>query len=122
VTRSNTRRPLSAALNDPQQASSELSSLVSFEGLPGTLGLAEGGGGDATSQLPVLSPRNSACLLVPVATALFLTGTLGSSRFVVLEALQSADHVLTIHGTAPPGPGPLVIGAVAGTPSKRGGT
>ena len=63
MTRSNARRrPSSAALNGPQQASSELRSPVFFEGLTGTLGLAGGGGGDATPQLPVLSPRNSAVL------------------------------------------------------------
>jgi hypothetical protein len=59
-----------------------------------------------------------------VSSALFLTGTFGSSWFAVLEALQNADYVLTTRGTAPPppGPAPLGIGAVTGAPGKRGGT
>jgi hypothetical protein len=109
-----------AALDEPQQALSALRSPVSLEGL--TLGLAGGGGGGAAPQPPGLSPRNLACLRALVAAALFLAGTLGSSWFAVLEALQNADYVLTTRGTAPPGPAPLGIGAVAGTPSKRGGT
>jgi hypothetical protein len=65
-----------------------------------------------------------ACLRALVAAALFLlvAGTLGSSWFAVLEALQNADYVLTIPGNAPPGLAPLDVDAVAGTPSKRGGT
>ena len=62
-----------------------------------------------------------ACLRELVSSALFLTGTFGSSWFAVLEALQSADYVLTTR-TAPPGPAPLRIGAVTGTPGKRSGT
>jgi hypothetical protein len=84
--------------------------------------LAGGGGGGATPQSPRLSPHNLACLQALVAAALFLAGTLGSSWFAVLEALQNADYVLTIPGTAPPGLAPLDIDAVAGTPSERGGT
>ena len=102
-----------AALDEPQ-------GFVSLEGL--TLGLAGSGGGGATSQLPGLSPRNFACLRPLVVAALFLAGTPGSSWFAVLEALQNADYVLTTRGTAPPGPAPLGIGAVAGSLSKRGGT
>ena len=109
-----------AALDEPQQPSSALRSPVSLEGL--TLGLAGGGGGGAVPQPPGLSPRNLACLRALVAAALFLAGTLGSSWFVVLEALQNADYVLTTRGTAPPGPAPLGAGAVAGTSSRRGGT
>jgi len=109
-----------AALDEPQQPSSALRSPVSLEGL--TLGLAGGGGGAAAPQPPGLSQRNLACLRALVAAALFLAGTLGSSWFAVLEALQNADYVLTTRGTSPVGPAPLGIGAVAGTPSKRGGT
>ena len=108
-----------AALDEPQQPSSALRSPVSLEGL--TLGLAGGGGGGATPQPPGLSPRNLACLRALVAAALFLAGTLGSSWFAVLEALQNADYVLTTRGTALPGPAPHGTGAVASTPSKRGG-
>ena len=55
---------------------------------------------------------------------MFLAGTLGSSWFVALEALQNADHVLTTRGTAPPGSAALGpnTGAISGTPTKRGGT
>ena len=109
-----------AALDEPQQASPALRSPVSLEGL--TLGLAGGGGGGGAPQPPGLSPRNLACLRALVAAALFLAGTLGSSWFAVLEALQNADYVLTTRGTAPPGSAPLGTGAVSGTPSKRGGT
>jgi hypothetical protein len=101
---------------------SALRSPVSLQGL--ALSLARGGGGGAASQPepPGLSRRNSACLRTFVAAALFLTGTLGSSWFAVLEMLQNADYVLTTRGTALSGPAHLGIGAVAGTPSKRGGT
>ena len=109
-----------AALDEPQQPLSALRSPVSLEGL--TLGLAGGGGGGTTPQPPGLSPRNLACLRALVAAALFLAGTLGSSWFAVLEALQNADYVLTTRGTALPGPVPHGTGAVASTPSKRGGT
>ena len=108
-----------AALDEPQQASATLRSPVSLEGL--TLGLAGGGGGGAAPPPPGLSPRNLACLRALVAAALFLAGTLGSSWFAVLEALQNADYVLTTRGTAP-GPAPHGTAVVAGTPSKRGGT
>jgi hypothetical protein len=47
-----------------------------------------------------------------VSDARFLAGTLGSSWFTVLEALQNVDSVRTTRGTAPPGPAPLGIGAV----------
>ena len=109
-----------AALDEPQQVSSASRSPVSLEGL--TLGLAGGGGGGVAQQQPGLSPRNLACLRALVVAALFLAGTLGSSWFAVLEALQNADYVLTTRGTAPPGPATPVIGAVAATQSKRGGT
>jgi hypothetical protein len=71
---------------------------------------------------PGLSPRNLACLRALAPAALFLAGTLGSSWFAVLEALQNADYVLTTRGTAPPDPTPICIGTVTGTPSKRCGT
>ena len=109
-----------AALDEPQQPSSALRSPVSLEGL--TLGLAGGGGGGGAPQPPGLSSRNLACLRALVAAALFLAGTLGSSWFVVLEALQNADYVLTTRGTTSPGPAPPGTGVIAGTPSKRGGT
>jgi hypothetical protein len=57
-----------------------------------------------------------------VVAALFLVGTLGSSWFAALEALQNAYYVLTTRGAAPPGQAPLGIGTVAGTLSKCGGT
>jgi protein MON2 len=55
---------------------------------------------------------------------MFLAGTLGSSWFAVLEALQNADYVLTTRGTAPPSSATLGpnTGATSGTPIKRGGT
>jgi hypothetical protein len=109
-----------AALDEPLQASSSARPPVSVEGF--TLGLAGGGGGGAAPQLPGLSPRNLACLRVLVAAALFLAGTLGSSWFAVLEALQNADYVLTTRGTAPPGSAPPSTGTVGGMPSKHGGT
>lgn len=109
-----------AALDEPMQASLSVRSPVSLEGF--TLGLAGGGGGGAAPQPPGLSPRNLACLRALVAAALFLAGTLGSSWFAVLEALQNADYVLTTRGTAPPGSAPSSSGTVGGTPSKRGGT
>jgi hypothetical protein len=51
---------------------------------------------------------------------LFLAGALDPSWFVVLEALQNTDYVLTTRGTAPPGPASLNTGAAAGTLTKRG--
>ena len=107
-----------AALDEPQQSVSALRSPVSLEGL--TLGLAGGGGGNAASQPPGLSPRNLACLRALVAAALSLGGTLGSSWFAVLEALQNADYVLTTRGTTSPGPAPA--SAAVGTSGKRSGT
>jgi hypothetical protein len=61
--------------------------------------------------------RNLACLPALVTGELFLAGTLGSSWFTVLEALQNADYVLTTRGTAPPRLSPLGTGTIAGTPS-----
>jgi hypothetical protein len=65
--------------------------------------------------------RNLGCLRTPLTAALFLAGTLGPSWFAVLEAVPNADYVPATCGTAP-GSAPLGTGAVAGTPSKRGGT
>jgi hypothetical protein len=103
------------ALDESQHVSSALRSLMSLAGP--TLGLAGGGGGGAAPQLPRLSQRSLVCLRARVAAAIFLAETLGSSRFVVLEAPQIADYRAFLP-PAPPGPAPLVIGAVAGTPSK----
>ena len=91
-----------------------------LEGL--TLGLAGDGAGGAAPQPPGLTPHNLACLRALVGAALFLAGTLGSSRLAILEALLNVDYVLTTCGTAPPVLAPLGIGAVAVTPRKRGGT
>ena len=65
--------------------------------------------------------RNLGCLRTPLTAALFLAGTLGPSWFAVLEAVPDAAYVPATCGTAP-GSAPLGTGAVAGTPSKRGGT
>ncbi|EJD40839.1 hypothetical protein AURDEDRAFT_115706 [Auricularia subglabra TFB-10046 SS5] len=43
---------------------------------------------------PGLGDRNMACLKLLVACAVYLAGSLGSSWFSVLEALQNADYVL----------------------------
>ena len=99
-----------AALDDPPQTPSTRSP-VSLEGL--TLGLA---GATGPPQPPGLSVRNLACLRALVAAALFLAGTLGPSWFVVLEALQNADYVLTTRGTFPSSVPSHVAGA---TPIKR---
>jgi hypothetical protein len=66
-----------AVLDEPQQASSELRSPASLEGL--TLGLAGTVGGGAAPQLPGLSPRNLAGLRALVVAALFLARMPGSS-------------------------------------------
>jgi hypothetical protein len=76
-----------AALDEPPQAQQVPRSPVSLEGL--TLSLAGSGGGSGGGA--GLSPRNLACLRALVAAAMFLAGTLGSSWFAVLEALQNAD-------------------------------
>jgi hypothetical protein len=65
--------------------------------------------------------RNLGCLRTPLTATLFLAGTLGPSWFAVLEAVPDAAYVPATCGTAP-GSAPLGTGAVAGTPSKRGGT
>ena len=54
-----------------------------------------------------LSPHNPARLRALVTAVLFLARMLGSSWFAVLETPQSANHVFTKCGTAPPGPAPL---------------
>ncbi|THH26880.1 hypothetical protein EUX98_g7308 [Antrodiella citrinella] len=56
----------------------------------------------ATPLPPGLSERNMACLKVFIASALFLAGSLGSSWFHILEALQNADYVLTTKGAKAP--------------------
>jgi len=111
-----------AALDEPPQAQQTPRSPVSLEGL--TLGLAGSGGGSGSGSGAGLSPRNLACLRALVAAAMFLAGTLGSSWFAVLEALQNADYVLTTRGTALPSSATLGpnTGATSGTPTKRGGT
>ncbi|KAI0300723.1 hypothetical protein B0F90DRAFT_1722805 [Multifurca ochricompacta] len=92
-----------AALDESPQTPTHLHarSPVTLEGL--TLGLA-GATSSSTPQAPGLSARNLACLRALVAAALFLAGTLGTSWFAVLEALQNADYVLTTRGTTPSGP------------------
>src|SRR6266581_1950419 len=87
-----------AMLNKPPQVWQSPRSLVSLEML--TLGLAHRSGGSGSGSGAGLSPCNLACLRAFVAAAVFLTGKLGPSWFAVLDALQSADHVLTTHGTA----------------------
>jgi len=84
---------------------------VSLEGL--ALGLAGTSRGSRSGAR--LSPQNLGCLRALVAAAMFLAGTLGPSWFVVLEALQNADYVLTTHGTAPPGS--AVLGPNSGVSS-----
>jgi len=90
-----------------------------LEGL--TLGVAGRGGASGSSA--GLSLRNLGCLRALVAPAMFLAGKLALSWFVVLEALQNVDYVLTTRDTAPPGSAALGpnSGAPSGTPSKRGG-
>ena len=104
-----------AALDEPSQGQAPRSP-VSLEGL--TLGLEGTGGGSGSGA--GLSPRNLGCLRALVAAAMFLAGTLGPSWFVVLEALQNADYVLTTRGTAPPGSAVLgpSSGVSSGTPAE----
>lgn len=61
--------------------------------------------------------------LALVAAATLLAGTLGTSWFAVLDALQNVDYVFTSWGTAPPGSAALGsnTGGTSGTPSQRGG-
>ena len=108
-----------AALDEPPQGQHAPRSTVSVEGL--TLSLPGSGAGSGSGA--GLSPRNLGYLRALVAAAMFLAGTLGPSWFVVLEALQNADYVLTTRGTAPPGSAVLGprTGVTSGTPSKRGG-
>ncbi len=72
------------------------------------------------AQPPGLSERNMACLKALVASALFLAGSLGSSWFDILEALQNADHVLTMKGARAPTSKRNTIGPGAGSlPASR---
>ena len=64
--------------------------------------MAGGGEGGTAPQPPGLSLRDL-CLRALVAAALFVAGTLDSSRFVAAEALQNADYVLTTRRTGTPG-------------------
>ncbi|KAG8814900.1 hypothetical protein FRC17_000932, partial [Serendipita sp. 399] len=61
-------------------------------------GIAALAGAPVSSQPPALSDRNIACLKVLIYSATYLGGSLGSSWFNVLEALQNADYVLTGKG------------------------
>ncbi|EMD41098.1 hypothetical protein CERSUDRAFT_111675 [Gelatoporia subvermispora B] len=57
--------------------------------------------GVSAAQPPGLSERNLACLKVLISSALFLAGSLGEGWFDVLEALQNADHLLTLRAARP---------------------
>ncbi|KAH8105097.1 hypothetical protein BXZ70DRAFT_887449 [Cristinia sonorae] len=78
---------------------------------------------------PGLSERNMACLKVFISSALFLAGSLGSSWFHILEALQNADYVLTNKGAktpaakrSAPGPNPnITAGRAVSMPVSQAG-
>ncbi|KAG8946446.1 hypothetical protein FRC03_001363, partial [Tulasnella sp. 419] len=63
-----------------------------------TLGFSALTGAGGTHTAPGLSERNIACLKVIISTAHYLSGSLGSTWFDVLELLQSADYVLNLKG------------------------
>ena len=67
--------------------------------------------------------RVSADNLTLVAAAMLLAGTLSTSWFAVLEALQNVDYVFTSRFTVPPGSAALGsnTGGTSGTPRQRGG-
>ena len=56
----------------------------------------------AVPQPPGLNHANLVYLPALVTVTLFLAGTLGTSWFAVLEALQNADYVLSTCDTAQP--------------------
>lgn len=58
--------------------------------------------GPAPSGPPSLGDRNLACLKLLVACVIHLAGSLGTSWFSVLEALQNADYVLQYRMPRPP--------------------
>lgn len=61
------------------------------------------GGSSTSSHGPSLSSRNVACLKVLISVTELLAGSLDRSWFDVLEALQSANFVLTARKTAASG-------------------
>ncbi|OCH93573.1 hypothetical protein OBBRIDRAFT_885401 [Obba rivulosa] len=75
----------------------------------------------ASAAPPGLSERNLACLKVLISSALFLAGSLGEGWFDVLEALQNADHLLTLRAARPSAGRRIVSGqAPTAIPSGRG--
>jgi hypothetical protein len=61
--------------------------------------LTENLGLSGPSGPPGLSERNMACLKILISSAIFLSGSLDSSWFSLLEAIQNAEYVLTLKGT-----------------------
>lgn len=110
-----------AAPEGPPQAQQASRSPSSLERL--TLGLAGSGRGSGGRSAARLSAGNLMCLREFVAAAKSLAITLGTSWFVVLEAFQDVNYVLTTRGAAPPSI--AVLGpntsATSGTPGQRCG-
>jgi hypothetical protein len=84
--------------------------------------MAENLGLTAPMQAPGLSERNMACLKVLISSAVFLAGSLGTSWFNVIEALQNADYVLTLKGTRMAGnsslaPSSRTVGSTTSSPT-----
>lgn len=57
----------------------------------------------SNTTMPSLSERNMACLKSIVYTASYLSGSLGSKWFDILEVFQNADYVMTMRGLRPLG-------------------
>jgi hypothetical protein len=73
----------------------------------------------ALDELPQAQPTARSPVSLEGLTLGLAGGGGGGAQFAVLEALQNADYVLTMRGTALPGPGSLNTSAAAGTPTKR---
>jgi len=78
------------------------------------LGLASLTGGG--TQVPGLSERNMACLKTIISTALYLSGSLGSTWFDILELLQNADYVMFLRGLRGPNTAKTPIASTKGFP------
>ena len=92
---------IAAALDEAPQARQAPRSPVSLDGL--TPSLPGSGEGSGSGRGALLIPRNLGCLCTPVAAAMFLAGMLDSGWFAALEALRTADYVVTTRGAALPG-------------------
>lgn len=71
---------------------------------------------------PGLSERNMACLKSIVASASYLSGSLGSKWFDILEMFQNADYVMTLRGTRGSTAARKASMAPPGTPGHRPGS